>query len=131
MTTLGTKHISTAFIGSYRWIPSNALILCSRAMNLFRSSSFTILPFWYSFSIESMVDETLAGYAGWKCIGCWNSDDTLCPQIMWIEMSYMHIFSLSYKCCFSGFISQGLLEYTSKPCDFFFKIVQLFLMLGF
>jgi len=45
MTTLGTKHILAAFIGSYRRIPSNALILCSRATNLFRPSSFTILPF--------------------------------------------------------------------------------------
>ena len=75
MTTLGTKHISAAFIGTYRRIPSNALNLCSRATNLFKPSSFTILLFWDSFSMESMVNDILVGYVGWKCMAWWNSND--------------------------------------------------------
>jgi len=71
------QHILIAFTRSHKWFPSTALILSSRAVYFSKPSSFTILPFWDSFLVESMVDEILEGYAGWKCIACWNSDDTL------------------------------------------------------
>jgi len=73
---LGTKHISTAFIWSCRLVPSNALSLCSRAAHLSRPSSFTILFFWDSFILRSMVDDILMGYAGWanwEYIVCWDT----------------------------------------------------------
>jgi len=77
MTTLGTKHILTAFTTSHKWFPSTILILSSRAVHFSKPSSFTILPFWDSFFVESMVNDILMGYSGWKCMACWNSDDTL------------------------------------------------------
>ena len=65
MTTLGTKHILVAFIGSYRQVPSNSLIICSKVANLSKPSFFTILPLCDSFSIESMVDDILCRINAW------------------------------------------------------------------
>jgi hypothetical protein len=42
MITLGTKHISEAFIWSCRLVSSNAFILCSRVANLSRPSSILL-----------------------------------------------------------------------------------------
>ena len=40
MTTLGIKHISAAFMGSYSLVPSNTLIICSKAANFSRAFFF-------------------------------------------------------------------------------------------
>jgi len=68
---------SYANMNTIEWFPSTILILSFRTVHFSKPSSFTILPFWDSFFVESMVNDILIGYAGWKCMACWNSDDTL------------------------------------------------------
>ena len=79
MTTLGTKHISAAFTRSYKWFPSAALTLSSRAVYFSRPSSLTILFLWDSSKVGSTSWGILIGYAGWarKCAAYWGSGEVL------------------------------------------------------
>jgi len=110
MTMLGTKPILTAFTRSHKWFPLTALILSSRAVYFLNP---LLLP---SCLLRFFLGRINGRRNSWGV--CWLEMHSLLkfrwhlifPQIPWIKMSYMHIFKLSYKYCFSGFISQGLLE---------------------
>jgi len=133
MTMLGTKHISAVFIWSYRLVPSNALSLCSRAAHLSRPSSFTILFFWDSFIVRSMVDDILMGYAGWanwEYIACW--DTSFAPRFCGftsIGSGWVVDFAssgLDLKVC-----SSRLVSFATSSLRFFCLFSVLSFQLGF